>query len=333
MDPVSFDTKTSVPLNTLIESDPATISGASGPVSISVLNGEYSIDCSGTYTSAQGTISNDQTLCLRHTSADDYQQSVTTHLTLGNQVSSFSSTTGKDEDIDTVSFDTQIEVNMGTQITSNTVTISGLSDFTTISVENGEYAIGCSADAFTSEAGQIANLDTVCVRHTSAISALTQTQTVLTVGNSELSFSSTTTENQEPDPISFTSVSEASMDSQQTSNRITVTGITAPVSISIENGEYSLDCEDNGYTSAPGIVQPNQSLCVRHTSAATASTAATTKVTIGTRSVEFTSTTQSATPKEDTSSDDSSSEESSGGSLGALLILGLFALRRRTAIQ
>jgi serine protease len=86
----------------------------------------------------------------------------------------------------------QINVPVSTEITSAPVTISGINAAAAVSVTGGTYSIGCGAD-FTSAAGTINNNQTICVRHTSAATAGTATNTTLTVGGVADTFTSTTT--------------------------------------------------------------------------------------------------------------------------------------------
>jgi uncharacterized delta-60 repeat protein len=80
---------------TLVTSNAITVTGINGAAAISVSGGEYSVGCtSGSFTSAAGTVTNGQTVCVRHTTSALYSTTVTTNLTIGGVASSFSSTTG-----------------------------------------------------------------------------------------------------------------------------------------------------------------------------------------------------------------------------------------------
>lgn len=76
-------------------SNAITVSGINAVAPISVSGGEYSIGCGATFTSAVGTVSSGQTVCVRHTSADAKKTTVTTTLTIGGVSDGFSSTTKK----------------------------------------------------------------------------------------------------------------------------------------------------------------------------------------------------------------------------------------------
>ncbi len=67
-----------------------------------------------------------------------------------------------------------------------------------------------------------------------------------------------------PDTIPFQQVSDVGPGGVTVYfESVTVTGINVPTAISIENGEFSIDCSAAGYTSAPSTVAPGQTFCVR----------------------------------------------------------------------
>jgi uncharacterized protein YkwD/methionine-rich copper-binding protein CopC len=91
---------------------------------------------------------------------------------------------------DSFSFSDQTNVAVSTIITSDTITVAGITGAAAISVTNGEYKIG--SGSFTSTAGTVNNGDTVTVQHTSSSSFSTNTDTVLTIGGVSDTFTSTT---------------------------------------------------------------------------------------------------------------------------------------------
>jgi parallel beta-helix repeat protein len=91
-------------------------------------------------------------------------------------------------------FTTQRNVPFTTLLTSNTVTIAGLSVLAppaTISIDGGEYSIGCTG-TFVSTVGSIRNGDTVCVRHLSADTYYAVRTTTLNINGFFANFSSVT---------------------------------------------------------------------------------------------------------------------------------------------
>lgn len=92
------------------------------------------------------------------------------------------------------SFRARNNVSLSTIVTSEAITIKGISVPATISVSNGEYAIGGTdgEGTYTTVPGKISSGQTVTVRHTSADLNQSSTSTVLTVGGMSAVFTSTT---------------------------------------------------------------------------------------------------------------------------------------------
>jgi hypothetical protein len=79
-----------------------------------------------------------------------------------------------------------------TLIASNTITISGITGFATVTVTNGSYSIGCNPQGFGSATQTVTNGATICVRHTTAATPSTATATTLAVGGVSDTFTTTT---------------------------------------------------------------------------------------------------------------------------------------------
>jgi hypothetical protein len=98
---------------------------------------------------------------------------------------------GTDSEPDAFGFTPKIDVALGTLVTSMPVSPSGYNTAASVSVGNGEYAIGCSSDFMTSP-GSISPGQSVCVRHTASSTPGTTVTTILTIGGVSGGFSSTT---------------------------------------------------------------------------------------------------------------------------------------------
>ncbi|MDP4535472.1 hypothetical protein Q3O60_04615 [Alkalimonas collagenimarina] len=96
--------------------------------------------------------------------------------------------------------------------------------------------------------------------------------------------------NTQPNPFSFTAQSAVDPEAIVTSNSITVSGINAAASISIQNGEYSVNNGD--FTTAAATVNNAAQIRVRHQAASQYTTSQTTTLTIGGISANFVSTTR-----------------------------------------
>jgi titin len=80
-------------LSSLVTSNTITISGIDFPVAISITGGAYSIGCTGTFTTAPGTIANGDTVCVQLTTSASFLTAATTTLTVGGVSGTFSATT------------------------------------------------------------------------------------------------------------------------------------------------------------------------------------------------------------------------------------------------
>ncbi len=97
-DAFSFNAQTGVPLSSVRTSNTITVTGIDTTTPISVAGGEYSIS-GGAFTSAPGTLDNNDTVTLRHTSSGLAETQTTTSVNIGGVVGIFSSTTAGEEPV------------------------------------------------------------------------------------------------------------------------------------------------------------------------------------------------------------------------------------------
>ncbi len=186
-----FDDQNPVALSVPVTSTAVAITGINVATPIAVSGGQYSIGCTASFTGASDNITNNQVVCVKHTSSAALSTPVDTVLTVGGVSDTFTSTTLSDATPDPFTFIGQIPVPLVTPITSNTVTITGITGPVAISVTDGQYSIGCTA-SFTGAAGTISNGQSVCVRHTSAATENSSVGTILDVGGVRDTFTSVT---------------------------------------------------------------------------------------------------------------------------------------------
>ena len=91
-DAFTFTDQTAVARSTTLTSNTITVTGIEAASPISITNGEYSIN-GGTYTSDVGTVLNNSTVTVRHTSSANYATTTDTTLSIGGVSDTFSSTT------------------------------------------------------------------------------------------------------------------------------------------------------------------------------------------------------------------------------------------------
>jgi hypothetical protein len=191
-DVFTFTDQTDVSLSSVTTSAPITVNGINAASSISVFNGEYSIN-GGAYTSTVGTVNNAASVTVRHTSGGSHSENIDTTLTIGGVSDTFTSTTlpaPADTTPDAFTFTDQTNVALSTAIVSAPISVSGINAAASISVFGGEYSI--NGGAYTATAGIVNNAATVTVRHTSSANHATNTNTTLTMGDVADTFSSTT---------------------------------------------------------------------------------------------------------------------------------------------
>ncbi|ACD95020.1 cytochrome c [Trichlorobacter lovleyi] len=87
-------------------------------------------------------------------------------------------------------FTSQTDVAPSSTVTSNSITVSGVTGAVPISVTGGSYSIGDAE--FTTTAGTVSTGQSVRVRHTASALNGTTTTTTLTIGNVSGTFKSTT---------------------------------------------------------------------------------------------------------------------------------------------
>lgn len=304
-EPFAFDSVLDADLSVVLVSGAATITGIAAPARITVTGGQYSIGCTGTFTSAAGNVSQGSTVCVRHTSAAVPATDTVTTLTVGSITGTFTSTTGAappDTTPDAFVFVDQMDVALSTDITSAEVTISGIDSPATVTVAGGSYSVGCSG-TFVSAPGTVANGQAICVRHTSSASNASTVSTTLTVDTVSDTFSSTTVAagppDTTPDAFSFAAQSNVALSTAVASAPAIITGITAPAAVSVTGGAWSAGCNGT-FVSTQGSITAGQAVCVRHTSAAANGTVTSTTLTVGGISAVFSSTTVGATPPDTT---------------------------------
>jgi Cysteine-rich secretory protein family len=290
----TFTGRTNVTLSTVITSNTITVSGINTAAPISITGGTYSIN-GGSYTSSSGTVNNGNTVAVQLTSSGSYSTTKNAILTIGGVSDTFSVTTQaetptQDTTPDQFTFTDQTGAVLSTLITSNTITVTGITSTSPISITGGTYSI--NGGPYTSASGTVSNSDTVTVQLTSSGNYSTTTNATLTIGGISDTFSVTTESappDMTPDQFTFTDQTDAALSAVITSNTITVTGITSTTPISITGGTYSIN--GGPYTSADGTVNPEDTVTVQQTSSGSHSTTTDATLTIGGISDTFSVTT------------------------------------------
>ena len=189
-DAFSFPEQTEIEPGSVVTSSAIIIAGIDAPAPISIDNGEYSIN-GGSFTNANGTISNGDSVRVRHTASGSNGTRTITTLGIGGVNGVFASTTRAatpppDDSVpDAFSFASIRNAPANTPVSSQSIVVSGINVASPISVSGGEYRIGDGE--FTNAAGEVHNGDSVSLRLQSAAAGQSATAT-LTIGGVSANF-------------------------------------------------------------------------------------------------------------------------------------------------
>ncbi len=195
--PSVFSPQTDVAPSSVRTSNAIVLTGIANGSAISVVGGQYSIGCNGTFTPSAGTVNTNAIVCVRQTASTNCGTATIATLTVAGTNYPFSVTTAAcDTTPDAFGFVPRIDAPASSTQTSNTVTLTGIAGMIPISISGGLYSIGCTG-TFGSAPATIVNNQTVCVRATAAATPDTRVSAALTVGTFTASFDVIT-------PASFT---------------------------------------------------------------------------------------------------------------------------------
>jgi len=191
-DTFSFTDQTGADLDSKVSSNLITVSGINVSTPISVSGGGFSVN-GDAYTSTNSTVNNGDSVTVSLTTANDYNVTTEATLTIGGVSDVFRVTTQDnliDNTPDAFSFVDQTDVEIDSVNISNTITVSGINTTTAISISNGDYAI--NNGSYTTADAEVVNGDTVRISQTASSLYLTTTNTVLTIGGVNDTYSTTT---------------------------------------------------------------------------------------------------------------------------------------------
>ncbi|ARU26518.1 hypothetical protein [Cellvibrio sp. PSBB006] len=201
---------------------------------------------------------------------------------------------------DSFTFTAVTNADVDAVVESNSITVDGINAAATISITGGEYKVA-SGDYSTSNS-TVTDGQSVTVRLTTAENGNQTSEATLTIGGVSSTFIVTTRpDDTTPDTFSFPAVTGVAVETQTTSEAITISGVNTAAAISITGGEYSI--ADGAYTSANGTVTNDQTVSVRLTSSIDTNTETQAVLTVGELSAHFSVTTAPDTTPADFSSE------------------------------
>lgn len=200
-EPFTFVDQVDVFAGMPVVSAPVIISGIDTATNVTVSGGEYSVGCTGTWTSGNGMIANGQAVCVRHSASLASLATTYTTLTVGGVFDTFSSTTESlvivppDGDPDPFNIAGMDGVMPGVTVTSAPITLVGFDIALPIGAENGDLDIGCDGTidiSHTNDPLYVLAGTSVCVRHVAAAYCGATVTTILHVGSVSSPFTTTT---------------------------------------------------------------------------------------------------------------------------------------------
>ena len=303
-----FTDQAGVTVSTLIESNieqitglmsaaPVSITGDGSPEYRTCTDGTSDANCDGSvvqnWTSTPGTVSDNEYLQLRLTTNAAFGTMDTATVSVGSANDVWNVTSAaQDTTPDAFSFTDFTDVPLSKLMTSNSVTINGITGSVSVAVSgDGSPEIRVNGGAWTAGPTTITNGQSLEVRLTTANTDTTMRSATVTVGTANDQWDLTTNDNT-PNAFSFTDQTGVAVSTLTTSNSVNITGITGWVDVSV-SGDGSPQIRVNGGGWAPSNAITNgQTLEVRLTSNAANSTMNSATVTVGTVSDQWDVTTE-----------------------------------------
>lgn len=323
----SFPPITGATVGTEQLSDTVTVAGllASTPLQISVsgdTGAAYSIN-SNPFTTATGNVSNGDRVQARVNASAATSTTTRATITLGRTSTVFSVTTlVPDTSVDAFTFAAVSSAVPGSVQTSAPVLVSGINQPVSISVSGDTgAAYSVNGGPFTATAGTVSNGASVRVRVNAPAALNSSSQVTLMVSAASAAFAVDTNADSTPNVFVFTAVSGATISETRTSNAVTLSGFNTPLAVSVSGSPgaaYSIN--GGAFTSAAGTANSGDVIRVQVEASPSPSTATSATLGVGGVNATYTVTTAAAT---------AAPAATSGGSLDAMLLLGLLLLRGR----
>jgi hypothetical protein len=244
---LTFASVTGAALNTVVTSDPVTISGITGSVPVAVeaaFSAAYRIN-GGTWVSTPGTVQDGDTVSVRFVSANAYATERSVGLTVGTVSGAFSVTTdAQDTTPDAFAFEPRLVAPGTADVASESVVLTGFQGSVPVSLSgeaSGEFRIGTDSGgsvtwgAWTNVDGNVSAGQMIQLRlDTPASEGATRNLTV-EVGSGSALYT-VTTQDLTPDAFAFAPVTGASLGAATFSEPVQISSVTGSVTVSIPEG-------------------------------------------------------------------------------------------------
>jgi len=164
-----------------------------------------------------------------------------------------------DKTPDTFVFELKENEELGVEVISNKVSVSGIESQTPISIENGWYRK--NKGEYTREAGFVSNGDSVEIKVVSPTDYGKTVKALLTIGDVTEPFLVASRAPNPPNAVSFTDRVDVSPETLIESDAVVISGLENSPEISITGGEYRIN--NGAYTSETAKISNGQSVSVR----------------------------------------------------------------------
>ena len=283
-----FVSKTKQALSTSVTSDAVEIEGINEATAISIVDGTYQISTDSgttwsTATSSAGTVNAGDLVRVIHTTSSSYKTRIKTVVTFGSGDNAVkadfkSYTLAQDKTPEAFTFATKYDVPVydsenPAYVEFDSITVTGITGSIRVRINDGEVKVGNGQwrnEEYTLQNELlVSNNQTVTVRHRASSSNNTKVTSSVGIGTKVAEFISYTEleegfEDIYIEEFLFEPKFDVELNSEVESEEITISGIDAQVSVSVENGLYSIN--GGTYTNEAGTVSNGDKLKVKHTS-------------------------------------------------------------------
>ena len=287
VDSFAFSSVLDASLSTLYTSSAITLSGLGNGISVNVTatNGAETSVNGGAFSTATKTVTNGSTLAVRMTSSPNYNTVKSTTISVGsvNSVWSITTVSPPSQTPNPFTFNNVIDAALSAYTTSNTVTITGITQSVTVTSPTNGFESSVNGGAFSAAAKTITNGQTLQLRVLTSSTLGDTKSTTITVGDGSpapWSVTNVLVADSAPDFFDIPDVIGAALNTVTSSTPITITGINVPTTVSTTNGAQ-ISINGGAFVNSPTTINNNQTIAVRLTSANSYGGVVSTDVTIG----------------------------------------------------
>ena len=296
----TFDSITDAETATVYTSNTVTISGLETGVTLQATNGASTSKNGGTFNTNNKTVNNDDTVRVRMTSSGNFNTLKTSTVQIGSASATFKITTKSEpaQIPNNFDFNDVSGAGLNTTITSNQVTITGITQSVPVSAPTNGFESSVNGGAFSGAAKNITNGQTLRLRYQTTGNVGELATSSITVGGGasvDWNITNQGTADTDPEYFFFEDEDNVSANALITSQPVVIIGINIPTTVTASNGaqiRVGSGSWTNGNTGT--TITNGQNLRVRITSSADPGGVVETDVTVGSLTDTFTVTTTTA---------------------------------------